>query len=290
MAVKTGPTLRRVQLGKELRRLRDRAGMTPTQAVEGLGFSETKLWRVERGLTSLDKVQDLRNLCERYGLEDEEDIEFLVQIQRESLSRDWWIPYRTVMPSGMATFVGMERDARRMRGWQPSVVYGLLQSEQYARAMFETAKPIEETTTEFVERNLQLRMERKEIITRSERPVELWVILGEGGLRQVFGGPDAMREQYALIAELAKLDNVTVQIMPWGTPTYRASRNFTLMEFDPPLPMAVHTDDVKSVNMVDKETEVWKYTRRFDAMVAGALGPGETPKFLERLAREQEES
>ncbi|MFI9719949.1 helix-turn-helix domain-containing protein [Streptomyces sp. NPDC052396] len=290
MAVKTGPTLRRVQLGKELRRLRDRAGMTPAQAVEGLGFSETKLWRVERGLTSLDKVQDLRNLCERYGLEVEEDIEFLVQIQRDSLSRDWWTPYRTVMPSGMATFVGLERDARRIRAWEPGVVYGLLQSERYARAMFETAKPVEETTTEFVERNIQLRMERKEVITRSEKPLELWVILGEAALRQVFGGPDVMREQYALIAELAKLDNVTVQVVPWATPTYRASRNFMLVEFEPPLLTTVETDDTKSVNMVDKETEVWAYTRRFDAMAAGALGPGETPKFLEQLAREQAES
>ncbi|WP_414167686.1 helix-turn-helix domain-containing protein [Streptoverticillium reticulum] len=287
MAVKTGPTLRRVQLGKELRRLRDRAGMTPAQAVEGLGFSETKLWRVERGLTSLDKVQDLRNLCERYGLEDEEDVEFLVQIQRESLSRDWWSPYRNIMPSGMAMFVGLERDARRVRGWQPEVVYGLLQSENYARAMFETAKPVEETTTEFVEQSLALRMERRHLITRTHNPVELRVIMSEAALRLVIGSDEVMREQYALIAELAKLDNVTVQIMPLATPAYRASGNFVLMDFDPPMPTVVEIDEAKSVTLVDKQAEIWKHTRRFDAMCAGALGPGETPKFLERLAKEQ---
>ncbi|MEV5508399.1 helix-turn-helix domain-containing protein [Streptomyces orinoci] len=276
-----------MQLGKELRRLRDRAGMTPAQAVEGLGFSETKLWRVERGLTSLDKVQDLRNLCERYGVEDEEDIDFLVQIQRDSLSRDWWSPYRNVMPSGMAMFVGLERDARRLRGWQPEVVYGLLQTERYARAMFETAKPVEETTTEFVEQSLALRMERRRLITRTQNPVELRVIMSEAALRLVIGSDEVMREQYTEIAELAQLDNVTVQIMPLATPTYRASGNFVLMDFDPPMPTVVEIDEAKSVTLVDKQSEIWKHTRRFDAMSAGALGPSETPKFLETLARER---
>ncbi|KNB53364.1 helix-turn-helix domain-containing protein [Streptomyces caatingaensis] len=287
MAVKTGPTLRRVQLGKELRRLRDRAGMTPAQAVDGLGFSETKLWRVERGLTSLDKVQDLRNLCARYGLEDEEDIEFLVRIQRDSLSRDWWAPYRNLMPSGMGMFVGLERDARRLRGWHPTLVYGLLQTESYARALFQSAKAVEETTTEFLEMNVQLRTQRKELITRSENPVELWVIMGEAALRHVLGSAEVMREQYEHIADLAKLDNVTVQVLPLATPTYRSFSNFVLMDFEPPMTTIVEIDEARSVVVVDKQTEVWKHTRKFDALCAGALGPGETPKFLERLAREQ---
>lgn len=287
MAVKTGPTLRRVQLGKELRRLRDRAGMTPARAVEGLGFSETKLWRVERGLTSLDKVQDLRNLCERYGLEDEEDIEFLVQIQRDSLSRDWWAPYRNLMPSGMGMFVGLERDARRLRGWHPTLVYGLLQTESYTRALFESSKAIEETTTEFLEGNVQLRMERKKLITRSEKPVELWVIMSEAALLQVLGSTEVMREQCEHIAELAKLDNVTVQILPLATPTYRTASNFVLMDFEPPMTTVVEIDDPRLVVVVDKQSEVWKHTRKFDALCAGALGPGETPKLLERLVREQ---
>ncbi|MGW1199924.1 helix-turn-helix domain-containing protein [Streptomyces sp. NPDC002536] len=287
MAVKTGPTIRRVQLGKELKRLRERAGMSLVQAVEGLAFSDTKLWRVERGMTSLDKLSDLRSLCERYGVEDDEDVDFLVRIQRESLSRDWWMPYRSVMPSGMALFVGLEADARRLRAWQPTVVYGLLQTEAYARAMFETAKPVEETTTEFVERNIQLRVDRKELITRSKSPVELRIILSEAAVRIVYGSTDVMREQCAEIVELNKLDNVTVQILPSITPTYRAAGNFTLMDFDAPVTTVVHTDGgAGAVNVIDKETEVWAHTRRFDAMSAGALGPGETPGFLERLARE----
>ncbi|MBH1938443.1 helix-turn-helix domain-containing protein [Streptomyces sp. AV19] len=287
MAAKKGPTIRRVQLGKELRRLRERAGMSLVQAVDGLAFSDTKLWRVERGMTSLDKLSDLRSLCERYGIEDEEDVEFLLKIQRESLSRDWWIPYRNVMPSGMEMFIGLERDARRLRGWQPNVVYGLLQSERYARALFEAAKPVEETTTEFMEYHLQLRMERKELITRSEDPVELRIIMSEGALRQVLGDAELMREQYVLIAELAGLDNVTVQVLPWATPAYRATNNFVLMDFESPLPSVVEIDDAKSVTLVDKQSEIWKHTRRFDSMCASALNPGETPRFLERLAREQ---
>lgn len=286
MAVKTGPTIRRIQLGKELKRLRDRAGLSLEEAVKGLGFSDTKLWRVEHGTTSLDKVSDLRSLCERYGVEDEEDVEFLIQIQRDSLSRDWWIPFRNVLPSGMTMFVGLERDARRVRAWQPLVVFGLLQSERYARSMFETAKPVEERTTEFVERSLQLRMERKEMITRSKDPLELWVVMAEAAIRNTLGGPEVMREQCAHIIELSQLDNVTVQILPWSTPTFRSSTNFTLLDFASPVATVVQTDFVESVNIVDKDTEVWKHTRRFDAMSASALSPVETPAFLERLARE----
>ncbi|MDT0320472.1 helix-turn-helix domain-containing protein [Streptomyces millisiae] len=286
MAAPTGPTVRRMQLGWELKRLRDKAGFTLVQAVEGLTFSVSKLHRVENGLTALPRVEDLRELLDRYGVTDEDDVQFLIEIHRDSLKRGWWAQYRSTMPSGMATFVGLESGARSLRAWQPDVVYGLLQTERYAREMFLAAKPVEETTTEFVERMVQLRVERKELITRQDAPVALWAILDEAALRRVIGGPEVMREQYEEINRLAALDNVTVQILPSSTVTYRSSFNFTLLEFEGRLPTVVQADAPEGSTVNDKDTTVWKFTRGFDALRAGALSPGETPMFLQRLARE----
>jgi transcriptional regulator with XRE-family HTH domain len=286
VAAPTGPTVRRMQLGWELKRLRDKAGFTLAQAVDGLTFSSSKLYRVENGLSALPKASDLRTLLDRYGVEDEEDVSFLVEIHRDSLSRSWWSIYRSVLPSGMSMFVGLESGARAIRAWQPNVVYGLLQTESYARELFLMAKPVEETTTEFVERQVQLRMERKRVLTRRESPLELWAILDEAALRRVIGSRDVMREQYEQIVNIAERDNVTVQILPMGAATYRSAYNFNLLEFEAPLPTVVQTDVADGSDISDKDTTIWSFSRRFDALRAGALAPGETPTFLQRLARE----
>jgi transcriptional regulator with XRE-family HTH domain len=286
MAAPTGPTVRRMQLGWELRRLREKNGFTLAQAVDGLTFSTSKLFRVENGLSALPMVADLKTLLDRYGVTDEDDIQFLVEIHRDSLNRGWWSHYRSTMPSGMATYVGLESGARTIRAWQPNVVLGLLQTERYTRELFLTAKPVNETTTEFLERSVQLRMDRKSAITRKENPLELWAILDEAALLRIVGGPEVMREQYEEIARLAELDNVTVQILPTSTPTYRSADNFTLLEFGAPLPTVVQSDVFDASNVSDKDTTIWAFTRRFDALRAGALSPGETPLFLNRLARE----
>jgi len=217
---------------------------------------------------------------------DEEDIEFLAEIHRDSLNRGWWSQYRSTMPSGMAMYVGLESGARAIRAWQPNVVLGLMQTERYVREMLEAAKPIEETTTEFIERNIQVRMERKEQLTRKDGRLKVWAILDEAALRRVIGGPDVMREQYEEIIRLTKLDNVTVQVLPMATATYRSSANFTLLDFDTPQLTVVQTDMPEGSVVSDKDTTIWAFTRRFDALRAAALAPGETPTFLHRLAGE----
>ncbi|WP_371579002.1 helix-turn-helix domain-containing protein [Streptomyces sp. NBC_01314] len=285
-----------MQLGIELRRLRRQAprddgdgnGLTLAQAVRGLGFTESKLYRVENGLTSLPKVQDLKDLLDRYGVTDVDDVEFLLEVHKNSLQRGWWSPYRSLMPSGFGMSVGLEGDAKILRVYQPDVMFGLFQTEAYTRAQFEIAKPVDERTTEFVERNIEIRMRRKDAITRGDRPVEVHAILEEATLRRVFGSPDVMREQYKHLAELATLDHVTVQILPMNVPIYRASGNFILMEFERPLPMVVSVDTAEGATVTDKDTEIWRYARRFDAMRAGAPAPRDTPRFLEQAARELE--
>ncbi|MFJ2177284.1 helix-turn-helix domain-containing protein [Streptomyces sp. NPDC101062] len=286
MAAPTGPTVRRIQLGYELKRLREKAGFTLAQAVEGLTFSPSKLHRTEGGATGLPKVQDLRDLLDRYGVHDEEDVNFLVEVHRDSLNRGWWSTYRSVLPSGMGMYIGLESGARSSRTWQPHVVFGLLQTERYAREMFLNAKPVDETTTEFVERHIEIRMGRKGALTRRESPLELWSILDEAALRRVVGSPEVMREQYEEIVNLTRSDNVTVQILPMSSATYRTGTDFSLLDLGASLPTIVEVDGHGGPTLSDKDTNIWSFTRRFDALRAGALAPSETPAFLQRLARE----
>ncbi|WP_226966871.1 helix-turn-helix domain-containing protein [Streptomyces phaeolivaceus] len=298
LAAKTGPTIRRLQLGQELRRLREQTergdgtgrGLTREQAVKGTSVTETQLHRVEKGVTSLPKVQQLRQLLDRYGVTDLDDVEFLLDVHKNSLDRGWWSPYRTFMPSGFNISVGLEGDAKIIRAYQPNVIFGLFQTEGYMRAMFEISKPVEERTTEFVERNIEIRLRRKEIITRTNRPVEIHAILDEATLVRVYGSVEVMRNQHQHLAELAALENVTVQILPMGQPVYRSTKNFALMEFEQPLPSVVSIDTWEGVSVTDKDTEIWNTARRFDAMRAEAASPRETQRFLERAAREWEQT
>lgn len=276
-----------MQLGFELERLREKAGFaTRAKALQGMKISESKLYRVERGLTALQTAKELKDLLARYGITEKEDVDFLVGIQRDGLKKGWWASYRGAMPSGMDTFVGLEYGAHTIRAWQPNVIYGLLQTERYTREMFLAAKQVNERTTEFIERNVQVRMERKARLEDPGNPLNVWVVLDEGALRRMVGGPDVMREQYTEIERLAKLDNVTVQILPLKTVTYRTGANFALLDFEDPLPTIVQEDISEGSNVNDTGFTVLSFSRRFDAIRAGALPMSETSEFLQQLSRE----
>ncbi|MFI6686632.1 helix-turn-helix domain-containing protein [Streptomyces sp. NPDC050485] len=271
-----------------LEKMRLDRGMPAGEVATALGFSPEKLWRLEKGRTSLPNHGDLRALLEHYGETDEETIEKLLQIHRESLSQGWWVPYNPHLQKGMRDYVGLEADALSVSAWQPNLVFGLLQTESYARALLESAKTVDEITTEFIDANVELRMTRKQLITQDE-PRPLWVIMAEDALRSAIGDTEIMREQYDEIARLAALDHITVQIIPASSTGYRASQNFALLDLEEPLTKMVQADHVNGQAWVtDKKPEVGKFSRRFEALRAAALAPHETPRTLKELERNLE--
>jgi hypothetical protein len=294
MAAKRGSTGQRLELGLQLRQMRESVSMdngkpmTRKVAVQGTRLSEAGLQRVETGALNFRNVGDLRRLLEKYGVDDEQRIETLIELNRESSSRDWVTRYRSFMPPGMSGFVGIESEAREIRVYHPTVVHGLLQTEAYARALFEVGKPVEETTTEFIRENVALRMERKErVLSREPDPVKLWAILGEGALRYVVGGRDVMRGQYEEISELSALGHVTIQVLPLDGRGYRASDDFAVLDLGEGLPPTVQIDTAwGAVSSSGKPREVERFNRRFAAMTASALPPEDTSGFMQRLARE----
>lgn len=284
MAARRGPTYLRVMLGKELRELRERAHLTAEGVSAELGFSRSKVSRVESGDIPLPKLADLEKLMDRYGVTDPDDRDALLTMQRESLSREPFTSYRQYLPSGMPLFLGLERDAIRISGYEDSVVFGLLQHEDYTRALMMSAKVVEERTTDFVEGGVRLRMERKEHRVTPDGP-EIHVILTESALRTAIGSPEVMRAQYAEIIRLCELENVEVQIIPERMATYRSAWNFQVLEFDS-LGPAAHTDSHKATTLWSRESDVGQYQRQFAAMAKAAPGPSQTPQILRDLEKE----
>ncbi|MEU9557510.1 helix-turn-helix domain-containing protein [Streptomyces fumanus] len=292
MAAKRGRTAQRLELGLQLRQLRENCetehgiGLTRRQAVVGLRISEASLQRIETGSLNFRNVGDLRKLLTKYGVTDEDVIESLISLNRESNQQDWLTQYRGLLPAGMPGFVGLEPEARAMKAYHPTLVYGLLQTERYARAVHEVQKSVEEYTTEFIRNSVELRMRRQEVLTR-ENPVKLHVILGEAALRCPVGSAEVMREQFARIEELSTWDHVTIQVLPFR-PSYRSVNDFAILDFGADFPPRVQADSAwGSVSTSDKPREVDRFRRRFDAMTASALPPEDTPEFLRRLEREQ---
>ncbi|WP_231626404.1 helix-turn-helix domain-containing protein [Streptomyces apocyni] len=267
--------------------MRERTGLTLAEVARELGCSEGQLSKVEKGMSGMSKSSDVQWLLNRYGVADESDVEFILDLHRNSLSREWWAPYRNIMPSGMPSFLGLEGSATYIRAWQPTVVFGLLQAEGYMRAMFETAKPVDERTTAFVEHAIRLRTARKEIITREDNPTQLWCVMDEAMLLRVIGSADVMREQYEYLAEMSRRDNVRIQVLPRRSTGYKTSHNFLVMEMEKPLPTVVESDTAWGASaVIDKEADVWLFNRRFDELRANALGPDETPTIMKRLSGE----
>jgi hypothetical protein len=292
MAAKRGRTGQRLELGLQLRQLRENCGLgdrggglTRKQAIQGTRLSEAALQRIETGSLNFRNVGDLRKLLDRYGVADEDVIESLINLNRESANQDWLTQFRGLMPAGMPGFVGLEPEARSMRAYHPTLVYGLLQTERYARALLELHKPVEETTSEFVRSSVELRMKRQEVLTRDD-PVKLRVILGEAALRYPVGGSDVMREQCEKLVKLNSWDHITIQVLPFRS-GYRSANDFAILDLGDELPPRVQIDSAwGATHTSDKRREVDRFIRRFDTMTASALPPEDTAHFLHRLERE----
>ncbi|WP_052849947.1 helix-turn-helix domain-containing protein [Streptomyces avicenniae] len=284
----TRPTLRRIELGYELRRLRERIGMSREDAVKGLRprLSDTKLLRIETGLHDLRSAELLRQLLDRYEVTDPDTVDELLRVQREARSQDWWAGYRSVMRPGMPRFVGIESAAVAAMAWHPMLIPGLLQTETYARALHQLARPVDEVTSEFGERNVELRMRRKAVRLLGDQPLALSVIVWEPALRYCPGDPEILVEQYAEIARLAALDHVTFQVLPQTTRGYITPYDLTVMDLGPVLPRVVQVDAGGTPSVTDRPRDVAHYTRMYESMTRSALPPEDTPRVLHDLTRE----
>lgn len=289
MAGKLRPTARKIALGQELRQLRNVRGLTIEDATAGLGFSEAQLQRVETGFSAFRRVNHLTDLLDRYGVRETEHLwEELTAIWRDAASEEWVSEFKDGMtPAQMPKFVGIEEIARTIRAYHPLLPWGMLQTEEYARALFAMQQPVLEAPSESVEKAVRLRLRRREFIAREDDPVNLVAIIGESALRHIVGDIAVMQAQCDELIRLSELENVTIQILPTEGKRYRFTADFSILDMGEDLPPQVQADNAwGALAMSGKPRDVGVFTRRFERLTASALSPEETPDYVRKLSRE----
>lgn len=282
-----GPTVHRRQLGAELRRLREAAGLTIEAAAKALATSQPRISRIETGKGRYTlKPPDVRTLCELYSVTDEPKIDMLVSMLTVSQQRGWWEDFESVLPSGLEVYVGLESDARAERGCEPNLVHGLLQTADYARTVLLIGG---QHRPRDVDDLLQVRMERQKLLTRDESPLELWAILDEAVIRRPLGGADVMRDQLGHLVAMSDMPNVTIQVIPFsasdGHPGLAGP--FSILEFEEDAPV-VYVESQAGNLYLEKKQDIRRYTGMFDLLRAMALAPAESTALLRATAMEME--
>src|ERR1700690_1090809 len=223
-----GPTVLRILLGSQLRRLRESRGITRDDAGYTIRASGSKISRMELGRVSF-KERDITDLLGLYGVDDPAERTALVDLARQANSPGWWHKYSDVLPDWFHVYVGLEEAAALIRVYELQFVPGLLQTADYARAVIQLGQsgaPEEE-----IEHRVSLRMDRQRLLERPVPP-RLWAVVDEAVLRRHIGGPDVMRGQLERLIEASKEPNITLQVMPFTFGGHAAeSGTFTIMRF-----------------------------------------------------------
>ncbi len=275
------PTVRRRELGALLRKLRTEKGLTVEQAAERLLFSMSKLSRMETG-HGVATPRDIRDLCELYGVTDDAERERMTHLAREGKQQGWWQPYD--LP--YSTYVGLEAEATSIRTFQPSVVPGLLQTEEYARAVHDAAEPessIAQLTPDVVEQRVKARLRRQRIL-REINPLGFWAVLDEAVLHRVVGSPRVMERQLGHIAELAALRNVTVQVVSYSAGAHPAPGSmFNILEFDAAVPDVVYVEGLVGWIYIERPEDVSRYNRVFARLSEMALDSVKSADLIQKI-------
>ncbi|RZU50971.1 helix-turn-helix protein [Krasilnikovia cinnamomea] len=280
MIQRRSPTIRRRRLGAELRKYRESARVTIDVVADRLGCSPSKVSRIETGHTSATP-RDVKDMLDIYGVEGAASEE-LVQIAREARQKGWWHPYSTVL---VGAYVGLEAAASSVRAYEQQVIPGLLQSEEYAAAMIQAARSGD--TQMEINRRVHVRMARQSLLIQDD-PIDLWVVLDEAVLSRPVGGDEVMRDQLVRLVEVAKLPNVTLQVLPFAAGAHAGmDGTFAILDFpDDQDPAVVYAENATGGLFLEKSDELQKYGSIFDTIQATALTPEASTEMIEMLAEE----
>ncbi|MGI8309654.1 helix-turn-helix domain-containing protein [Saccharopolyspora hattusasensis] len=279
------PTVLQLQLGKELKRLREERELTLAEAVEVLGNKETKLSRLERGQSSV-RTLDIQVLLDRYGATDEEKA-WALETAKHCNQRGRWSGYRSVYAKHFRMAVDLEQDASTIRCYQAELVPGLLQTEDYMRAMFTEGGP--RVFDQSIDNAIRARLERQKIVDRSSAP-EIGFVMSESCARRQVGDAKVMREQLLLLAEVATLANVQLQILPFKARTYPPACTYPFTTFRIPSPGKagplefVYLEDFHDGRYLDEQDDVETYSHLWARLTGAALDPVASREYLLREA------
>ena len=279
-----GPTVLRILLGGQLRKLREAAGITPDRAGYEIRASRSKISRVEHGRVGF-KERDVSDLLTLYGVTDEKVRLHMLTLAQHANSPGWWARYDDVLPDWFETYVGLEQATSLIRTYELQFVPGLFQTKEYARAVTvlgHRAAPAEE-----IDRRVSLRLNRQQILTRPDAVPKIWAVIDESALRLLLGGRDVMRAQLEHLLELTESPQVTLQIMPFDRGGHSAAGgSFAILRFAAPdLPDIVYIQQLTGALYLDRPEEIDHYREVMNSLSAEAETPVESERQLKRLIK-----
>jgi len=286
MPVGGKPTVRSRRVGTELRRLREAAGITTAQAAELLSCSPAKISRIENGIVSA-RVVDLRLLLDRYGDQDQEHRAYLERLARESNKRGWWQDYGDTIPPYYADFIGLETDASYIKTWEPTIVPGLLQTPEYARAVM-LANPAMISPAK-LENFIRIRQERQARLEQGT-DVRLDAVIWEAVLITTVGSDEVQRGQLDRLLELMDRPNISVQVLPLEAgDKANMSGSFVMFSFGSERSVStVFVETLTSSQYLERDQELRGYTLVFDALRSAALSSAASAaRIRQRLGQGQ---
>ncbi len=274
-----GPTVLRILLGTQLRRLRDSRGITAQAAARAIRGSESKISRIELGRNAIREI-DVLDLLTFYGVGAVER-EQLLSLAEQANRPGWWHRYNDILPDWFQSYVGMEEAATSIRVYEPQLIPGLLQTPQYTAAVLAFCDiPINEA-----ERHVILRKERQRRFT--EGRLRLWAIIEETALRRPVGNKEILRDQLRYLLSLSSRQNLTLQIIGVGTGGHAVPSGFTILRFnEADLPDVAYLEHLTSALYFDKKSDVDRYLLAMERLSVVSTTPSETPHILTTIISE----
>ncbi|GHH87409.1 helix-turn-helix domain-containing protein [Streptomyces capitiformicae] len=282
MATRRNPTARQVRLGTELRKMRDAAGLKATQAAALLGVSSAQISQIESGIAGVSEER-LRRLAAHYACTDQEFIDALVAMATER-TQGWWEKYRRLLPASFLDLAELEHHATYRHNVECLYIPGLLQTEQYARAIFSYRVP--ELPYGELELRVRHRMDRKVAIEGPDA-VPYKAVIHESALRIRVGDRAASRAQLARVLELSEADHITVRVIPFDLDGFAGAASAMTYTGGavPKLDTALR-DTPHGTAFIDAEAQLDTLRTLFRRVEAVSLEPERSRDFIFRLMKE----
>lgn len=280
-----GPTAMRRRLGEQLKQLRLDADMTSEETAVEVGFSDTKINRIEKGQYRASR-EDVIQLTGVYGLDDAEMLNMLLTMVKEGGRREWWESHLKLMMPKFNNFLGLEASATVMKAYETHLVPGILQTPDYARAAIKGARP--ELLEHQVSSIVDSKMRRKEVLTREDPPpLELWAVMDEGVLRREIGGKETMGAQLEYLIEASELPNVTIQVIPNSKGAHAGLDGpMSIFEFETGSRPAAYTEGQAGNLYMEKDHDLQRCQQRMTSILVNAPNPQQSLDMIRQIAKE----
>lgn len=283
-------TVPRRELGRYLKELREKRGVTVAAGARALEWSTAKLWRVETGRVAM-RTHDVQVMCRVYRAS-EDFTQVLTGLAKQSRAKGWWQAYGDAIPEWFSLYVGLEAAASRIRTYDPELIPGLLQTKAYSQAFIGIERP--ELTPAEVDRAVAVKLHRQRLLTRHlPGPPEFEVLLSEAVLRRPISDRAAMSGQLRHLAEQAeRLDNVTVRVLPLAVGPSRASGTgpFVLLDFpDDDEGSIVYSEGPTGALYLDKAGELATYNAIWASVAERILSEEQSVRLIRSAAKEYDD-